>query len=160
MTSLPLHCDNCKILLRPESRTAPAEHPAPIRAELNGSTECDCEFYGVSASGHAPALALCRELLAVGVDPDTALLVYRSGTLSLRVRSMRSGQDLDMYIFGREEAPIRAEVKGRKNGGGFVQLERWLSEFDLLAPRRNDADPIIVLPWRTWAQLIKRAARQ
>jgi Holliday junction resolvase len=67
-----------------------------------------------------------------------------------------SGHDMDLYVFGKDEAPLVAEVKARKNGGGFIQLERWLGEFDLLALRRNDADPIIVLPWRTWAQLIKR----
>ena len=69
-----------------------------------------------------------------------------------------SGHDIDLYVFGKDEAPLAAEVKARKNGGGFVQLERWLGQFDLLALRRNNADPIIVLPWRIWAQLINRVA--
>ena len=31
-----------------------------------------------------------------------------------------TGHDLDIYAFGREQAPIVAEVKGRKNGAGFT----------------------------------------
>jgi hypothetical protein len=61
--------------------------------------------------------------------------------------------------FGREEAPLVAECKARKSGSGFVQLERWLGEFDLLALRRNNADPIIVLPWRVWAALLEKVRR-
>jgi hypothetical protein len=32
-------------------------------------------------------------------------------------------------------------------------LERWLGEYDVLALRRNNAEPLIVLPWRVWARL-------
>jgi len=37
-------------------------------------------------------------------------------------------------IFMRAGAKRRrsAEVKARKNGNGFVQLETWLADFDLL----------------------------
>jgi hypothetical protein len=70
-----------------------------------------------------------------------------------------SGHDIDIYAFGREEAPLVAESKARRNGGGFVQLEKWLGGFDLLFLRRNHADPMIVLPWRVWERLIKRARR-
>jgi Holliday junction resolvase len=76
--------------------------------------------------------------------------------LSGASRFRGSGHDLDIYAFGREEAPLVAESKARRNGGGFVQLEKWLGEFDLLFLRRNHADPMIVLPWRVWARLIKR----
>jgi hypothetical protein len=81
------------------------------------------------------------------------------GRRALRDGGLVRGHDLDLYIFGKDEAPLVAEVKARKNGGGFVQLERWLGEFDLLALRRNNADPLIVLPWRVWAQLLKRVRR-
>jgi Holliday junction resolvase len=79
--------------------------------------------------------------------------------LSGASRFRGSGHDIDVYVFGREEAPLVAEVKGRKNGGGFIQLERWLGDYDLLALRRNNADPIIVLPWRTWAALLAKVRR-
>jgi Holliday junction resolvase len=67
-----------------------------------------------------------------------------------------SGHDIDLYINGREEAPAVAEVKSRKDGGGFIQLERWLGEFDVLFLRRNNADPMVVLPWRVWAALLAK----
>ena len=67
-----------------------------------------------------------------------------------------SGHDLDVYVRGREEAPIVAEVKARKNGSGFTQLERWLGEFDVLFLRRNHAEPLVVVPWRVWAALLDR----
>jgi hypothetical protein len=37
---------------------------------------------------------------------------------------------------------------------GLATLERWLGENDVLFLRRNDAEPIIVLPWRVWALLL------
>jgi Holliday junction resolvase len=76
--------------------------------------------------------------------------------LSGASRFRGSGHDIDIYALGRESTPLVAEVKGRKNGAGFVTLEKWLGEFDLLALRRNNADPMILLPWRTWAALLAK----
>jgi len=70
-----------------------------------------------------------------------------------------SGHDVDLYVFGADAAPLVAEVKKRKSGAGFTQLERWLGDYDLLVLRRNHADPMIVLPWRTWARLLERVRR-
>jgi Holliday junction resolvase len=66
--------------------------------------------------------------------------------LSGASRFRGSGHDVDLYLFGRDASPLIAEVKARKNGGGFVQIERWLGDYDLSALRRNHADPIMVLP--------------
>jgi Holliday junction resolvase len=74
--------------------------------------------------------------------------------LSGASRFRGSGHDVDIYALGREAAPLVAESKARKNGGGFVQLERWLGEYDALFLRRNQADPLVLLPWRTWAALL------
>jgi hypothetical protein len=67
-----------------------------------------------------------------------------------------SGHDADVYLFGRERAPVVAEVKGRSDGTGFAMLERWLGEFDALFLRRNHADALIVLPWRMWVRILER----
>jgi hypothetical protein len=67
-----------------------------------------------------------------------------------------SGHDIDLYPFGREAAPLVAEVKARKDGEGFIQLEKWLTEFDALFLRGNHTTPLVVLPWRTWATLLER----
>src|SRR5205823_2043774 len=70
--------------------------------------------------------------------------------LSGASRFRGSGHDVDIYAFGGDEAPLVAECKARKNGGGFVQLEKWLGEYDALFLRRNHADPLVLLPWRVW----------
>jgi hypothetical protein len=76
--------------------------------------------------------------------------------LSGASRFRGSGHDVDIYIFGDEAAPAAAEVKGRKSGAGFVTLEKWLGEYDALFLRRDNADAMVVLPWRMWASLIGR----
>jgi Holliday junction resolvase len=67
-----------------------------------------------------------------------------------------AGHDLDIYARGKEEAPFVAEVKARKNGNGFTTLETWLADYDCLFLRRNNADPLVVLPWRVWCSLLQR----
>ena len=76
--------------------------------------------------------------------------------LSGASRFRDSGHDIDLYPFGREVAPLIAEVKARANGEGFVQLEKWLAEFDALFLRRNHSPPLVVLPWRVWAAILSK----
>ena len=79
--------------------------------------------------------------------------------LSGASRFRGSGHDIDLYPFGRDTAPLVVEVKARKNGSGFTQLEKWLSEYDVLFLRRDRADPLVLLPWSTWATLLEKARR-
>jgi hypothetical protein len=79
--------------------------------------------------------------------------------LSGASRFRGSGHDVDLYLFGRDEAPIVGEVKGRKNGAGFTTLEKWLGNYDALFLRRNNTDPTVVLPWRVWAALLAKVPR-
>ena len=51
---------------------------------------------------------------------------------------------------------MNGALKARKNGAGFTTLEKWLGEYDVLALRRNNCEPLILLPWRTWAALLSR----
>jgi hypothetical protein len=76
--------------------------------------------------------------------------------LSGASRFRGAGHDVDLYLFGRDEAPAVAEVKARKSGAGFTTLERWLGTYDALFLRRNNADPVVVLPWQTWARLLTK----
>jgi Holliday junction resolvase len=76
--------------------------------------------------------------------------------LSGASRFRGSSHDVDVYLFGREEAPVVVEVKGRRDGTGFALLERWLADFDALFLRRNNADPLVLLPWRMWARILER----
>jgi Holliday junction resolvase len=77
--------------------------------------------------------------------------------LSGASRFRGSGHDVDIYLFGRDDAPVVAEVKGRKSGAGFATLERWLAEYDALFLRRNNADPLVLVPWRVWARILEKA---
>jgi hypothetical protein len=79
--------------------------------------------------------------------------------LSGASRFRGSGHDLDIYPFGQEQAPIVAESKARRNGAGFVQLETWLGEYDALFLRRNNADPMVLQPWRIRAALLAKVQR-
>jgi Holliday junction resolvase len=76
--------------------------------------------------------------------------------LSGASRFRGSSHDVDIYALGNEAAPMVTEVKGRKNGAGFVTLEKWLGEYDGLFLRRNNADPLVLLPWRIWERLLRR----
>ena len=70
-----------------------------------------------------------------------------------------AGHDVDLYPFGRDAAPLVAEVKARKNGTGFALLEKWLGDYNVLFLRRDRADPLVVLPWSTWEALLKKVRR-
>jgi hypothetical protein len=69
--------------------------------------------------------------------------------------------DRDWMLAGawHDAAPFVAEVKARKNGSGFTQLEKWLGDYQVLFLRRDRADPLVVLPWSTWAALLEKARR-
>src|SRR5690349_6010219 len=64
----------------------------PIRAELIGSGQCIA--LGITATGHAPVLALCRLFVKAGHHPATPLDAYRGDVLCLRVRSLGEGARL------------------------------------------------------------------
>jgi hypothetical protein len=69
------------------------KQPTPaITAELSGANRCEAQ--GIVATGTAPALILCRQLLQAGVNPDKSLDVYRQGTLALRIRRIGEGAKL------------------------------------------------------------------
>ena len=71
----------------------------------------------------------------------------------------RFSGDVDIYAFGANVAPLSSEIKARKNGAGFVQLERWLGEHDALILRRDRTDAMVLLPWRSWKRLLAALRR-
>jgi len=64
----------------------------PIRAEIVGNSQAMAA--GVTVQGKAPVLSLCRQLIAIGHDPQTPLEAYRGKVLCLRVRSIGEGAKL------------------------------------------------------------------
>ncbi len=94
------------------------------------------------------------------VDRHLAIGVYAERyPLSGGSRFRGCGHDVDIYLFGHGAAPVVAEVKGRKNGAGFVTLEGWLGEHDAFFLRRNNADPLVLVPWRVRARIVERMSQ-
>ncbi len=103
-------------------------HSKQVRlvAELHGDNECRCEELGITVTANAPALALARELLRAGCDPDEALTIHRRGMVALTFRSLGEVARLVVKSAGNG-APIfaldaaqegAAAPPMRKNGGG------------------------------------------
>ena len=51
---------------------------------------------------------------------------------------------------------LRAEVKGRSNGEGFTQLERWKGSNDLLFLKKDRSEPMVVMDWALFTHLITK----
>ena len=93
-----------------------------LRAELIGSNSCTAA--GVTAVSAAPVLALCRQLLANGLDADRALEVYRKGVLALRIRSITEAAGLEVNARGTDFVPraVRTAPPKRQNA---LTLAKW-----------------------------------
>ena len=134
-----------------DARVMVVEAGRPDDASL--SAECSKSQVRGGASHRQKGNRIEREI----VDRHKAIGIHAERyPLSGASRFRGKGHDIDVYLFGRDNSPAVAEVKGRKNGGGFVTLEKWLGEYDALFLRRNHADPMVVLPWSTWARLVGR----
>jgi Holliday junction resolvase len=93
-----------------------------------------------------------REIVALHID---AGIHSERVPLSGASRYQGNGADIDVYAFGKHAAPLVCEVKARASGEGFTTLERWLSDNDILFLKRDRADPLVVLPWRTYERLLQ-----
>jgi hypothetical protein len=69
-----------------------------IRAELSGDDTCAAA--GITVTAYASVLAMCRALLAAGIDPDTAMECWRGATLAMRVRSIGEAAGLEIAADG------------------------------------------------------------
>ena len=74
--------------------------------------------------------------------------------LSGATRYQGGGHDIDVYPFGEDAGALNAELKARGSGEGFKTLESWLGENDLLFLWRDRQQPLVVLPWRVWEQIL------
>ena len=62
--------------------------------------------------------------------------------------------DVDVYPLGPDAAPFVCEVKARGTGGGFVTIERWLGNADVLFLVKDRAPPLVMLPWARWQEIL------
>jgi len=91
----------------------------PLYAKLIGDDTCTAT--GITA----PALALCRQLLAAGLDPDQALEVYRGATLALRIRSIGEGAPLTVRDDNRGTPRFVAYRPGPDERGNGACGDAW-----------------------------------
>lgn len=68
--------------------------------------------------------------------------------------------DVDVYAFGPNAAPLCCEVKARANAQGFAQALAWLGDNDALFLTPDRSEPYVMLPWRTWTELVSDRARR
>ncbi len=80
--------------------------------------------------------------------------VPHSGALAKRLGADFAG-DIKVWPSGPDVQPLTLEVKARAGGAGFATLEKWLGDCDALVLKRNGVPPMIALPWRVWARLLK-----
>jgi hypothetical protein len=94
-----------------------------LRADLIGTDACSAA--GITTTGSAPVLVLCRRLLAAGHDPATRLEVCRGATLALIVRSIGEPAQLEINSKGSDFAAHRPRVRTappvRKTGAAATQ---------------------------------------
>ena len=98
---------------------------------------------------------LRRERQIVALHADLGVHAERV-PLSGASRYQGNGADLDVYPFSRDGPPLCGEVKARRSGAGFVTIEKWLGDNDMLFLVRDRQEPMVVLPWDTWRRLLER----
>ncbi len=86
-----------------------------------------------------------RERQVVALHVDLGIRAEKV-PLSGATRYRGNGADIDIYPFGEDAAALAAEVKSRRNGEGFVTIEKWLGENDALFLWRDRANPLVVVP--------------
>ena len=77
----------------------PSRKPSQVvRAELVGSDRCLAAGY--VTRGTTPVLAMCRKLVAAGINPAASLECYRGATLAITVASIGQGAGLKLNGHG------------------------------------------------------------
>jgi Holliday junction resolvase len=67
--------------------------------------------------------------------------------------------DINIKICNRkiDSETLVAEVKARKDGTGFKQLEDWKGDHDYLFLKRNNSDPMVAMDWDEFVRLLALA---
>jgi hypothetical protein len=80
-----------------------------------------CRTADFEVRGYAPALDMCRRLLAEGFDPATPLEVYRGDMLCLRIRAI--GEGATLCVEDDKIGKPRFAKRRRKSTGGARMSE-------------------------------------
>jgi hypothetical protein len=99
-----------------QQNSSPAKYRSPspasscIRAEIVGDDSCTA--LGITVSGNAPVLRLCRALVNAGHDPALPLHAFRGATLALKVRTIGEGARLIVKTAGNGKPIFGAAPDG------------------------------------------------
>ena len=67
-----------------------------------------------------------------------------------------NAEDVDVYAFGRDEAPLVCQVKRQKKDAGWKTLLGQLGEADALFFRTDRGEWHVTLPWASWQRLMEK----
>jgi len=62
----------------------------------------------------------------------------------------------DVVIPNIEHPEFVCECKKRKDGAGFVVLEKWMKDKDVMFLARDRQESMVVLSWTTYIKLMKK----
>lgn len=62
----------------------------------------------------------------------------------------------DLCIPNIENKEFVCESKARRNGEGFAVLEGWMEGKDILFVKRNNRDPLVVLPFKIYLAIMRK----
>jgi len=63
----------------------------------------------------------------------------------------------DLYVITPNNR-YTAEVKARANAEGWVSIKSWLNSNDFLFLKEDHEDPLVVIPWRVFEDMLDYAA--
>lgn len=63
--------------------------------------------------------------------------------------------DISAFVFALGR-PLQAEVKARATASGWQSVKKWLGENDCLLLVEDRTEPLVVLPWATFAEIMGR----
>lgn len=61
----------------------------------------------------------------------------------------------DLNIPSVSHPAFIAECKARRNGSGFAVIEKWLGDKDILFTKRNNQEPLVVMRFDVYLELMK-----
>ena len=76
--------------------------------------------------------------------------------LSGAMAYQQNSEDVDVYPFGRDDAPVVGQVKRQATDAGWKTLLGQLGEADALFFRTDRSEWHVAMPWRVWQRLLKR----
>jgi len=60
----------------------------------------------------------------------------------------------DLAIPNVDSREFTIESKARRNGAGFAVIEKWMKNKDILILKRNNQDPLVILPFELYLKLM------